>query len=100
VAEDRGAAPGELWDRLLAAAGALADGSDPRGLRAVLARARRWGCAVNVVDGTVFFGPYDDFSDCRWKTRAAWDADYAASLAPHEPRLRSLLAGLLQEVRG
>ena len=94
--DGRTAVPTDPWHRLLAAAGELADGADPTGLRAALARVRRRGCAVNVVDGTVYFGPYDDFDGCAWKTRADWDADYAAHLAPHEDRLRALLAELLE----
>jgi hypothetical protein len=77
------------WDRLLADAGPL---------RGTLEAFRAQGCALNVVGGRVFFGPYDDFEGCAWRNADEWHVAYAIALAPHEVTLKELLARLVEYV--
>lgn len=77
------------WAGLLTAAGPLRD---------TLEAFRVDGCALNVVGGRVFFGPYDDFEGCAWRDADEWHAAYAIALAPHELTLRDLLARLLEQL--
>lgn len=79
----------DLWSGLLADAGPLRD---------TLEAFRTQGCALNVVGGRVFFGPYDDFEGCTWRDADEWHAAYAVALAPHELTLRELLARLLEQI--
>lgn len=77
------------WESLLADAGPL---------RGTLEAFRAQGCALNVIAGRVFFGPYDDFEGCAWRDADAWHAAYAIALAPHELTLKDLLVRLLERV--
>jgi hypothetical protein len=77
------------WERLLRGAREV----DPE-LAQLLGLFRDAGCALEVVDGRVFFGPFDDFADCDWADAGDWWRDYGVRLKPYEAQLRRLLESL------
>jgi hypothetical protein len=47
----------------------------------------------------VNFGPWADFAGCGWAGPAEWEADYAASLRPHEPTFHAVVAEAVGAIR-